>query len=88
MFNNWCWCTYIVTYGDSFIMLQAIIIVCLIGNPTQCIMLEDQRGPYNSDRECKARVMEMSEAVHRHMRGYKPISYQCRSLKPGMLTVR
>jgi hypothetical protein len=67
-------------------MLQAIVYVCLISNPNSCIMLEDQRGPYESQRICKARAMEMSEAVHIYMRGYKPQSWQCRILKPGMLT--
>lgn len=67
-------------------MFQAIVYVCLMTNPDYCIMLEDQRGPYESERVCKSRAMQMSSDVHIHMKGYKPTRWQCRTLAPGMLT--
>ena len=49
-------------------------------------MLEDQRGPYESERVCKTRALQMAEDVHIHMKGYKPRSWECRTLPAGMLT--
>ena len=67
-------------------MIQAIVYACLMSNPTYCIMLEDQRGPYESERVCKSRALQMAEDVHIHMKGYKPRSWECRTLPAGMLT--
>ena len=68
-------------------MFQAIVLACLAFNMEQCYQLEDQRGPYQTYEKCEKRAYEMSRAVHQHMRGYKPVSWQCRTLPKGKLTV-
>jgi hypothetical protein len=68
-------------------MFQAIVYACLVFNMEQCILLEDQRGPYNTYERCEKRAYEMSRAVHKRMSGYKPVSWQCRALPKGRLTI-
>jgi hypothetical protein len=68
-------------------MFQAILFACLLSDPTHCVMLEDQRGPYKTYERCEARAYEMSEAVHRWMSGFKPTKWNCRSLPKGSLTL-
>jgi hypothetical protein len=67
-------------------MFQALVLACLIFEPTKCWQLEDQRGPYKSYEQCKARAYEMSQAVHIHMRGYRPVSWKCQRLPEGKLS--
>jgi len=66
-------------------MWQALVVICLIASPTECLTLEDQHW-FENERRCKSRVFEMAEDVHLYMKSYKPKSYQCRKLKGGMLT--
>jgi|DEB0MinimDraft_4_1074332.scaffolds.fasta_scaffold07351_2 hypothetical protein len=68
-------------------MFQAILFVCLISDPTHCLILEDQRGPYKTYERCETRAYEMSRMVHIKMRGYKPTKWNCRSLPKGALTL-
>lgn len=67
-------------------MFQALVLVCMIYQPDDCLMLEDQRGPYKTYEQCEARAYEMSRAVHKHMRRYKPISWNCVPLPKGKLS--
>lgn len=38
-------------------MFEALILVCLLNN--DCVELQDKRGPYKTEIECKARTSEM-----------------------------
>jgi hypothetical protein len=38
-------------------MFEAVILVCLLNR--ECVELNDTRGPYKTEVECKARVSEM-----------------------------
>lgn len=67
-------------------MYQALVWVCLMSNPAECITLEDQRGPYKTYERCESRAYEMSRSVHIHMKGYKPKRWSCRGLAKGQLT--
>ena len=67
-------------------MFQALVMACLAYNIEYCKILEDQIGPYESRKQCQARAFEMSEAVHRHMPGYKAMKWRCRTLRQGELT--
>ena len=67
-------------------MFQAIILACQIYNPTYCVTLEDQRGPYDTKLRCEMRALKMSRDVHIYMKGYKPIKWVCRGLPKGSLT--
>jgi hypothetical protein len=49
-------------------MFQALVLACMVFQPTKCWQLEDQRGPYSSYEKCEARAMEMARSVHTHER--------------------
>lgn len=40
-------------------MFKAIIVACHIADPTNCIIITDQRGPYDTEDKCQARIEEM-----------------------------
>lgn len=69
-------------------MYIALVMACLVNDPAYCKVLEDQRGPYETYERCQARAYEMSEAVHRHMRGYKSIRWKCKPVAKGQLSGR
>ena len=67
-------------------MFQALVLACMVFQPTECWQLEDQRGPYSSYERCEDRAMEMARSVHVHMKGYKPVSWKCQALPKGKLS--
>lgn len=67
-------------------MFQALVLACMVANMGQCYELEDQRGPYETYERCEKRAYEMARVVHIYMKGYKPVSWQCRPLPKGILT--
>jgi hypothetical protein len=67
-------------------MYIALVLACWYSDPNYCRVLEDQRGPYPSYEQCQTRALEMSEAVHRHMQGYKPVQWKCKGVGKGQLT--
>lgn len=68
-------------------MYIALVVACLISDPNQCVGLEDQRGPYSTYERCEARALEMSQAVHVWMAGFKPRYWQCKPVKKGQLSI-
>jgi len=42
-------------------MFTAVIIACHIANTEMCMTITDNRGPYETEERCKARIEEMSE---------------------------
>ena len=68
-------------------MFQAIVLVCAIFDPTNCIQLEDQRGPYKILKNCENRCFEISQNVHTYMPGFKPVKWRCAKLKKGKLSI-
>jgi hypothetical protein len=40
-------------------MFKAIIVACHIANPNNCIIITDERGPYDTEEKCQARIEEM-----------------------------
>lgn len=40
-------------------MFEALVVVCSILNPSQCVILDDSLGPYLTKDECIARVEEI-----------------------------
>ena len=42
---------------DNIKMFEALVLACLLNK--DCIELQDRRGPYKTEVECKARVAEM-----------------------------
>jgi len=41
-------------------MFEAMILVCLITNTSDCKVFEDTRGPYETIRQCNDRAAEMT----------------------------
>lgn len=66
-------------------MWQAFVTVCFIANLDQCVTLESQQW-FQTELSCKRRALTMAEDVHRYMKSHKPVSYQCKKLREGMLT--
>ena len=67
-------------------MFKAILLICVMGDDSKCIELHDQRGPYETEKKCVARIYEMGPFVHEYMKGYHPVSYKCVRLGKGRLT--
>jgi len=67
-------------------MFQALVLACMILQPTKCWQLEDQLGPYKTYEKCEVRALEMGKAVHIHMAGYRPVSWKCQALPKGRLS--
>ena len=46
-------------------MFKAMVMACAIGStePGTCIEATDERGPYETHKQCYARVQEMVEAL-------------------------
>tara|TARA_S200002703_G_scaffold122456_1_gene108392 strand:- start:372 stop:692 length:321 start_codon:yes stop_codon:yes gene_type:complete len=42
-------------------MFEAILLICLVAAPEECVELNDTRGPHASKAECMERVDEMAE---------------------------
>jgi hypothetical protein len=41
-------------------MYQAMLLLCLAANPSQCMQAIDSRGPYDSVGNCQDRLAEMT----------------------------
>jgi hypothetical protein len=66
-------------------MFKAILLICVMGDNSNCIELHDQRGPYETRERCVSRIHEMGPHVHQYMPGYHPVSYKCNKLGKGKL---
>ena len=44
-------------------LLEAWLLVCLSVSPDMCVEIRDTRGPYPTEEQCKARIVEMEEFV-------------------------
>ncbi len=42
-------------------MFKAIVVICAVLNPNQCLILGDELGPYESKSECVKRVEEIAK---------------------------
>jgi|TARA_R110002126_G_C10112013_1_gene467412 hypothetical protein len=66
-------------------MFKALVIMCVIGIPNNCITLEDQYGPYETEFECKQRALAISRQVHKHYPMWRPDKWKCKKLPIGRL---
>jgi hypothetical protein len=47
-------------------MFAASVFFCFLSvNGVQCLIAEDNRGPYKNEAQCHERIVEMSEAIVR-----------------------
>jgi len=66
-------------------MWQAVIVVCLISAPTDCLYVEAQKW-HSTESACVSHAVDLAGQVHFRMPGYKPTQYICKQLKKGSLT--
>ena len=68
-------------------MFTAMVLACAIGNvsPDTCIEATDTYGPYDTHKECYARVQEMVQALAYTMPVPMQYSFKCSTPK-GMTT--
>ena len=62
-------------------MFKAILFICspLLGS-TECLEIEDTRGPYDTRGECIARAVEMYHSTQMIVPPpYKSVKYKCES---------
>ena len=69
-------------------MFKALVTMCVIGMPNNCINLEDQYGPYETEFECKQRALSISRQVHEYYPIWKPTKWKCKVLMTGKLSVK
>ena len=66
-------------------MFKALVMACMIANPTDCYEFENTRHPLLTYESCKARTIEMANDINR-MTQYKAIAWKCVPMKAGELT--
>ena len=62
-------------------MFEASLLVCLAVSPETCKQLNDTKGPYPTENECKARVDEMAEFATEANLFELDIKWKCDGLK-------
>ena len=62
-------------------MFEASLLVCLAISPETCKQLNDTKGPYNTENECKARVDEMAAFATEANLFELDIKWKCDGLK-------
>ena len=60
-------------------MFTAMVLACAIGSvdASTCIEATDERGPYNTEAECKMRVHQMVTALQMTLPVPMQYSYKC-----------
>ena len=66
-------------------MFKTLVTMCVIGIPNNCMTLEDQYGPYETELECKQRALAISRQINKYYPLWKPFKYQCKRLPVGRL---
>tara|TARA_R110002012_G_scaffold35889_2_gene101946 strand:+ start:1065 stop:1283 length:219 start_codon:yes stop_codon:yes gene_type:complete len=66
-------------------MFKALVTMCVIGAPNNCMTLEDQYGPYETEFDCKQRALAISRQINKAYPLWKPFKYQCKRLSVGRL---
>lgn len=58
-------------------MFVAQVLVCYLFDPSNCLVAEDQRGPYATLDRCEARVEELISDINDQMPMWKPTHWRC-----------
>ena len=59
-------------------MFEAVVLACLMSQPTMCIEAEDERGPYNTEAECVMRVHQMVTTMQMAFPQPHTYRYKCK----------
>ena len=61
-------------------MFEAFVLVCLWGVPESsgsCQQLQDLRGPYRTEQECRERIIGMTLDIKENWSAVYPKGYRC-----------
>lgn len=58
-------------------MFTTLLLVCHLANPTDCITLQDSRGPYKTKQECVERAYEMIQDLNNSPIPIQPVAFKC-----------
>lgn len=67
-------------------MFKAIVLACLISDPSQCVEFWDVRGPWPDREACRRRCMVMSRDIGEIDNGLVATAWRCEPLREGRLT--
>ena len=59
-------------------MFEAVVLACLMSQPTMCIEAEDERGPYKTEAECVMRVHQMVTTMQMAFPQPHTYRYKCK----------
>ena len=63
-------------------MFEAVVLACLMGQPTMCVEAQDARGPYQTEAECVMRVHQMVTAMQLVFPQPHTYHYKCKAVEP------
>lgn len=66
-------------------MFQALVLACLISDPTTCWEFENTRHPIKTYEQCVARAMEIATSINERLPNAKAIGWKCIKLPTGKL---
>ncbi len=58
-------------------MFEAFVLVCYLGQESDCRQLQDTRGPYATEMLCKQRIVEITVDLPKYLPSYQPKAYRC-----------
>ena len=61
-------------------MFEALLMVCALSMPGECVRFDDTRGPYETFDQCKVRSQEMAVGVARLFPTPATYSFKCKEL--------
>lgn len=61
-------------------MFAAILLVCALSTPGECVRFDDTRGPYATIPECEVRIREMAAGVAQMFPAPATYRYKCKEL--------
>ena len=67
-------------------MFEALVLVCLISDPTKCHTLADIEGPYSSRKICVQRAYEIAAELSTYLPMYIAKQYMCTEKPKGTRT--
>jgi hypothetical protein len=56
---------------------EAMVLVCMLKDPTVCHTLLDTEGPYEKEQQCVYRAYEIAMELPEHMPEYIATNYKC-----------
>lgn len=61
-------------------MFKAMVLVCALSSPNECVRFEDTRGPYPYEAQCQERSREMATQIVQLFPVPATYSYKCKEL--------